>query len=206
MKRNLSLVLVSAFIIISILHLLVYASLQQVYRQAANDGPRLLAGLLSAHAAEGRSYDTLDANTRSVVAAQGVFYVVAGGDGSIRATNLPGYGAPVARMPKGVVDAARKRGVNVLTWAPQGVRYALVLQRVGNTETYVGGCKPLLYTESNMMKLWQMVLLSWLGCSLSLAFAGAVLFRRFDAVPARHIIHAAESVPRLMTANSSYEI
>ncbi|TCJ14296.1 hypothetical protein EPD60_09860 [Flaviaesturariibacter flavus] len=185
MKRNLSLVLVSAFLIISIVHLLVFAVVQQVHRQAANEGPRLLAGRLSVLAASGRlGTDTLDAETRSIIVSRGLFYLLADADGLIRATNLPGYDGPVRRLPVGLLGQARGRGSYAITWAPQGVRYALVLCRAGNTGTYVGGCQPLLYSESNVLKLWEMVLLSWIGCSVSLAFAGAVLFRRFGVLVA----------------------
>ncbi|RYZ24328.1 MAG: hypothetical protein EOO16_01175 [Chitinophagaceae bacterium] len=183
MKRNLSLVLVSAFLIISIVHLLVFAAVQQVHRQAANEGPRLLAARLALLARGGRlRLDTLDAETRALASAQGAFYVVAGTDGAITATNLPGYNGPVTRIPAGVVTEAARRGTHYITWAPQGVRYALVLYRVPGMSLYVGGCQPLLHTETNVMKLWEMVLLSWAGCSISLAFAGALLFRRFAAM------------------------
>jgi hypothetical protein len=178
MKKNLSLSLVGAFLIISILHLLVYASVQQVHRQAANDAPRVLADHLSAVVGSGRPpRDAFGPETAAIAGAHGIYGFVCDSNGKIMATNLAG--APVS-IPKGLTVQARTRGSHYVTWAPNRVRYAMVLRAVPGTSYFAGGSAPLLYTEYNMLKLWQLVLLSWIASSLVLAFSGAILFRRFS--------------------------
>jgi hypothetical protein len=180
MKQNLSVALASAFMIVSILHLLLYASAQQEYRQAANDAPRLMADQLAARAATGKAAQDLFGNETAILsAAHGIYGLVCNPAGTIMGSNLA---AAPAAIPEGLTAQASKRGVHYVTWATRGGRYALVLRAVPGTTLFAGGIEPLRNTEQNVMRLWQMVLVSWIGCSIVLAFAGAILFRRFSSV------------------------
>jgi hypothetical protein len=83
-------------------------------------------------------------------------------------------------LPAGVLDVAKAKGVNRLTWQPEaGVRQALVVLPAGTGFVVAG--RSLIYTEQLESDLTKRALLGWLGTMIAvvvMAFIGAWLLRR----------------------------
>ncbi|MDB5195078.1 MAG: hypothetical protein JWO84_262 [Parcubacteria group bacterium] len=89
------------------------------------------------------------------------------------------HGAPPT-LPQGVLDAAKKAGVNRITWQPEpGVRQALVILPAGTYFVVAG--RSLAYTEEQESALTQRALIGWavtMAAVVLLSIVSAYILRK----------------------------
>jgi hypothetical protein len=128
---------------------LVYLTVQQSQRSAANDPQIQLAEDAAAALANGRSLSEFDAGAKIDIARSlAPFIIIYDAQGQPVASN----GALDGRMPTlpaGVLEAARRSGQNRVTWQPRaGLRYALVIARAcGKFEGFAAAGRSLREIE-----------------------------------------------------------
>jgi hypothetical protein len=168
---------------VSVLTLLTYVSMQQAYRQGANDpqiqiaedGARALARGAAPGAVVGEAPVDIEVSPA-------VWTAVVGEDDRVLAANVRLDGR-TALPPAGVFDEARRSGENRISWQPRpGVRSATVSVRVpGGSRRVVVAGRSLRETERRVDQLGLRALAAWLGASLASLTAvafGAWLTRR----------------------------
>lgn len=153
----------AAVAVLTLLCAVGYVSLQQLGRQSANDRPGELVAFALQHpdAPPGPQLD---------LAQDGPPFVNAyAADG----TPLSGTGflnGGLARLPQGVLDEARSKGMDTVTWQPQeGVRYAVTV-RSAEDRVIVAG-QSLKATEVRAVRALVILAVVWLGSVLVLAAA-----------------------------------
>jgi len=148
--------------------LLVYAAVQQEYRQSLNDPQIQLAEDAARVVAAGVPASSL---------------IAGGGKIDMDASLSPwlalydAQGAPLAssallnnavpQIPAGVLDTARSRGENRISWQPEpGVRQAIVVVKAGDKGFAVAG-RNMREVEARESNLGFMTLLAWLVIMLT---------------------------------------
>ncbi len=115
-------------VVITAFSMLVYASVQQVYRQDANDPQIQMANDAADALNSGSSVESVVPQEKvSFAKSLAPFYVIYDIDGNPVAGSGILDGA-LPEIPKGVLDVAKQAGENRRTWQPQGdVRVASVV-------------------------------------------------------------------------------
>ncbi len=128
---------------------LIYAGLQQILRQDANDPQVQIASDTAQALAQGLPPDQLEAYSKVDLAKSLLPYVVVADQQGkvVAATAVLNGRAPVP--PPGVLLAAKKSGENCVTWQPRpGIRQALVVRPFSASTTgYVIAGRSLLEVE-----------------------------------------------------------
>ncbi|GAA4322200.1 hypothetical protein GCM10023184_08440 [Flaviaesturariibacter amylovorans] len=178
--------LVSLFLVVTILHMLVYATVQQVYRSGANVPQERLCDALVEALVDGKAPAALlPPDSLDLAATRQPFVLLYSPDGSpLRGTAFLDKQLP--KVPRGVLEHARRNGVHRVTWAPrEGLRIALVVKRVPqHPELLVAAGRSLQYTEQQTYKHWRLVLLSWIACCAVLVFYSIMACRPPAPLPA----------------------
>lgn len=108
--------------------MLIYASVQQSYRQDANDPQIELANDTADALADGQSIDSsVPGITVSVAKSLAPFMIVYDANGNEVASSVTLDGQ-TPQLPRGVLASAKEMGENRVTWQPEeGVRIAAVI-------------------------------------------------------------------------------
>jgi len=157
----------------------IYAVVQQVERQGANDAPlRLTSQLASTTESTGISADVGAGSRVDLAKSLALFSIVFDSTGT--AVSGTGYlDGALATLPRGVIDAARAHGEDRVSWEPRpGLRFAIVAVSAG-ADVIVAG-QSLAPSESRTDSLGTLLLAAWFGTTALLAAAvGATwLWRR----------------------------
>jgi hypothetical protein len=152
---------------------IIYITVQQGYRQSANDPQFALAEDAANAINKGASPKTVVGSAPAIELSQSLspFIVIYSNDGSVAASNatLDG-GAP--RLPQGVLNNARFNGMTAVTWQPRpGVRQATVSIHAKGYIVVAG--RSLRITEERISMLGQQVVFGWV---LSLVGMAVILF------------------------------
>ena len=158
--------------LLSIVMMLIYASVQQVYRMTANDPQIQTVRDLSMDLSAGRSpirhfpMDSVD-----ITKSADLFVVIY--DQEERPLRSSGFvDGRIPRLPAGVFEVAKKQGEDWVSWEPsRGVRLAMVVAYISSPHpVFVAAGRSLAETENRVNNLSLMVLLAWLaGALLQLA-------------------------------------
>src|SRR5574342_326348 len=107
---------------------LAYATVQQAFRQGANDPQIQMAEDAADALADGQpAAGLVPASTVSVAKSLAPFMIIYDGQGKVTATSVQLDGS-TPTLPDGVLDATRQLGENRITWQPrEGVRIASVI-------------------------------------------------------------------------------
>lgn len=152
--------------ILSIVMLLIYATVQQSYRTAADDPQIQMAQDASAKIEQGKPADNIfQTDTIDIAHSLSPFIVLYDAAG----TPLESTGYLNGKMPKlppGVFDFAKKNGGHNVTWQPQNdVRMAMVLIHVNSSPVqFVAAGRSLTEVEIRESGLRKMVFLGWIIC------------------------------------------
>jgi len=143
-----------------------YVSVQQSYRQGANDPQIEIAEDISLHMQEGAAIlDQVPKDSVDVGKSLSPFVIMYDTEGNPIAGN--GYlNQKLIQVPKGVFDAAQASGENRLTLEPQsGVRIAAVIKPFVGREAsgYVLAGRSLREVEQRESDLTKLVALGWAG-------------------------------------------
>jgi hypothetical protein len=166
MKKSFLLSHLSVSIAITILCLLIYASVQQTYRTAANDPQIQLAVEIKDHIERAQALenifprDSIDLNE-----SLGVFAVLYDkGNHPIRSSAFLDGESPV--LPSGVFEFVNANGEDRISWQPKkNVRMAMVVKKVNNANIkYVAVGRSLKETELRESSLLFLVFIGWIIC------------------------------------------
>ncbi len=159
---------------------LVYGTVQQSYRQGANDPQIQLAEDIADAINGGVDPTTLVGSGKLDMAKSlSTFLIVVDKDNKVVADNVQ-LGGKSVNVPIGPIDQARQHGQNRITWQPQAnVRNAIVLQPVLSQkgEVVIVG-RSLREVEIREGQLTSMVFLAWavgLAGSLILVWLGQMV-------------------------------
>ncbi len=171
--------------------LLVYAAVQQNYRQSANDPQVQLAQSAASLLSSGRALNQIVPAEQIDMATSLVPYImVFGSDGSVLASSATLNGT-VPTPPRGVFSSTEARGgEDRFTWQPQrGVRSAAVVvrARVADGTRYVLVGRSLREVESRISSLGLIVFAAWccmMALLCSVAYSGRLvrIFRRRTSI------------------------
>src|SRR4051812_32566623 len=120
--------------IITVIILLIYASVQQTYRSGANDPQIQIAEDISAKIQKGKNIeDIFPVDTIDI--AQSLALVVILYDAHGRPLRSTGFlDGKMPQLPAGVFDFAKKNGSHSVTWQPNNdVRMAMVLNHINSS-------------------------------------------------------------------------
>lgn len=148
---------------VTALSLLVYLGVQQSYRMSLNDPQLQLAQDGAARLAAGASPQSV-AGSPTVDAERGLapFLIVVGADNAVLASSARLDGTS-PRPPVGVLDAARAKGTDTVTWQPRaGVRLASVSVAAGGGRVVVAG-RNMRAVEARIDQFGQLAALAWLA-------------------------------------------
>jgi hypothetical protein len=149
---------------VTVLSLLIYAAVQQAHRSAANDPQNQLAED-GAHSLAGGAApaEVVGPRTVDIAASLAPWVMVVDGSNHVVASSARLDGR-VPAIPAGVLDVARRRGGNGVTWQPRpGVRSATVEVAVaGGRGMVVVSGRSLREVEVREDRLWVGVCVAWL--------------------------------------------
>ncbi|MEO8713102.1 MAG: hypothetical protein ABI405_13305 [Parafilimonas sp.] len=156
----------AAAIIITIVLLLIYASVQQSYRTAANDPQLQIARDISNALNEDKSIkNLLPADTIDIAESLGLFTEIFDRNGKpIQSTGLLNGSAP--QPPQGIFNFTKANDEDILTWQPQkDVRMAMVFEKVNSPYVgFVAAGRSLKETEVRESNLIKMIGIAWIAC------------------------------------------
>jgi len=155
--------------IVTVILLLIYASVQQGYRSVANDPQIQIARDLSNNISRGKpavfQNDSVDLST-----SLGVFTEVFDKNGKpLQSTGFLNGIFP--KPPAGVFEFTNANNEDAITWQPQAnVRMAMVFEKVAAPgEGFVAAGRSLKETEVRESNLLRMIEIAWFVCILMLA-------------------------------------
>lgn len=146
-------------VVITLLSLLVYAAVQQNFRQTANDPQIQLSEDSATSLNNGANPQSLVPTTKVDMAKSLSPYLIIFDDtGKVVASSVQ-LDNSTPQPPSGVFDNARQYNQNRLTWEPKdGVRSAIVVTKYNNGFVLSG--RSLREVEVREDKLWLMVLIA----------------------------------------------
>jgi len=146
---------------------LIYVTVQQAHRSAADD-PQLQIALDMKNAIEGNRFPNrwMTDDSIEISRSLSVFKTLYDRNGiPVQSTGL--LDGQMPKMPQGVFDFTNKHGEDVLTWQPRGgVRMAMVVEAVNSSQTgFVAVGRSLNEVGKRESNLTTMVLVAWLVCA-----------------------------------------
>jgi hypothetical protein len=153
---------ITAAMLFSLVVLLVYATVQQTYRSAANDPQMQLARDIADDIKYTRSYRYYLDNAVDPRQSLGTFMQLYNENGQLLFSGGTIHGkAP--QIPKGVLDNAKQYTENAVTWQPTAdVRLASVTEYTMRPDTaYVVVARSMMEVENREARLTQMIMLIW---------------------------------------------
>ena len=156
----------AAAIIISIIMLTIYATVQQCYRTTANDPQLQIARDMKKTLSEGKSINKLfPVNNIELKESLAVFAELFDKNGKpIQSSGL--LNGVLLQPPQGVFSYTNEHDEDVLTWQPQNnIRMAMVFEKANaNDIGYIAVGRSLQETEIRESNLIRMILIAWIAC------------------------------------------
>ena len=156
----------AAALIVTILCGLIYVSVQQSHRSAANDPQLQIARDIRERLNNNRSIQGLwEGDTFEISKSLAVFKVLYNINGEpVQSTGM--LNGKLPQIPKGVFDFTRKHEEDVVTWQPQhGVRMAMVVESISSPGVaFIAVGRSLEETEKRVGNLTTMLLVGWIAC------------------------------------------
>ncbi|HTI58476.1 hypothetical protein [Mucilaginibacter sp.] len=158
---------------ISLVCVIIYITVQQGYRQSANDPQFALAEDAANAISKGIDPKTVIGSTPVIELSQTLspFLAIYGTDGGLAASNATLDGRAL-KVPRGLLDNARFNGMTAVTWQPRsGIRQATVSLHAKGYIVVAG--RSLRITEERISMLGRQVAFGWL---LSMVGMAVVLY------------------------------
>ncbi|MBI5352847.1 MAG: hypothetical protein HZB50_09445 [Chloroflexi bacterium] len=171
--RNIFRIWLPFAVVIAAFCALTYASVQQAYRQNANDPQIQMAEDAADALNSGTSVEAIVPAVKvSVAKALSPFFIVYDSSGKVLSANVQLDGQ-VPGLPDGVLDATKEMGENRVTWQPRpGVRIAAVI--VSYKEGFVLAGRNLREVETREAQVTQFagmtLILAWVATFIVIAF------------------------------------
>jgi hypothetical protein len=156
----------TALIIITVIMLTIYATVQQSYRTAANDPQLQIARDMKKALSEGKSINKLfPVDNIDLKESLAVFAELFDKNGKpIQSSGL--LNGALLQPPQGIFSYTAEHSEDVLTWQPQNnIRIAMVFEKASTTDVgYIGVGRSLKETEIRESNLIRMILIAWIAC------------------------------------------
>lgn len=149
--------------VITLLCLIVYATVQQCFRQSANDLQCGMAQDAVNAINKGTDPKLLTATQQLDLASTlSPYLLIYDANGNSVGNNITLDGQ-IPKPPAGALNEARKNGTNSVTWQPRaGIRQATVMMTTNKGYVVVAG-RSLQNTEEHIDRLEKLVLFGWAG-------------------------------------------
>ena len=157
-----------------------YAAVQQVIRQGADDPQIQMAEDTAAKLATGQSIqDVIPTEKIDIARSIAPFMIIFDANGKPIASSALLNGQ-VPNIPSGVFDSVRQSGEDRITWQPQdGVRSAVVVTQFKGANTgFVLAGRSLREVEKREDNILQLLNIGWIGMLLITFPITALVFRR----------------------------
>jgi hypothetical protein len=156
----------SAAVITTVVCLLIYGSVQQGYRTAANDPQIQLSSEIKTHLEQFRSIQNIfPGDSVDLAADPGIFSVLYDGQRKVIRSSATLHGND-PDLPKGIFDYVNDYGQDRVTWQPEpGVRMAMVVTKINAPGvSYVAAGRSLKETETREANLLSIAFIAWVIC------------------------------------------
>lgn len=157
-----------------------YAAVQQVMRQGADDPQIQMAEDTAAKLGAGQStQDVIPTEKVDIAKSIAPFMIIFDANGKPIASSAQLNGQ-IPTIPSGVFDTVRQNGEDRITWQPQdGVRSAVVVTQFKGTNTgFVLAGRSLREVEKREDSILQLLNIGWIGMLLVTFPITAFVFRR----------------------------
>ena len=161
--------------IITVIFGVIYATVQQSYRTAANDPQVQIARDINARLQQGRPVENFLADTIDIAQSLSTFNVLYDANGKpIRSSGYLDH--KMIRLPAGVFAFTKSHGEHQVTWQPgKGVRMAMIIVSSNASPVgFVASGRSLQEVEVREHNLVVMVFIGWIIC-IGLVLLHAVL-------------------------------
>jgi hypothetical protein len=161
-----------AIAIITIIMGLIYASVQQSYRTAANDPQVELARELKERLQKGESLQNKFSDTFDLASTLSVFVETYDAAGHPTQSNAL-LGGRLPQLPMGLLAHAKEAGEHWVTWQPRrGIRMAMGILAINTAGpvAYLAVGRSLRLTEERVSNLSFMVIVAWVLCAAVVLF------------------------------------
>lgn len=162
-------------VIVTVIFGVIYATVQQSYRTAANDPQIQIARDINARLYQGKSVESFLDDTVDITQSLSAFNVLYDANGKpVRASGYLDH--KMIQLPAGVFDFTRSHGEHEVTWQPrEGVRMAMVIvSSRASPVGFVAAGRSLEEVEVREQGLVMMIFLGWIIC-LAVVLLHAVL-------------------------------
>jgi len=177
MRRILILNYLTAMIIVTMMTGLVYVSVQQVYRNGANDPQIQLANEMNANLKAGRPIEKLWPDSLDLQSSLGIFATLYDEHAQpLKSSAL--LDGKIPELPPGVFEFTKNQGEDRVTWQPRaGVRMAMVVVR-GNYSpvAFIAVGRSLKEVEIREQNLLKMTAICWSTMLVLLIIFGLIHF------------------------------
>lgn len=164
---NLFLVLAA---IITALFASIYVTVQQNYRQSANDPQVQISESTAAILSRGEDINPMLPTHKADLNSSLATFIIVYDDSQNPAISTAQLDGKTPELPKGVLDNALENGQNRVTWQPkEGVRIASVITKYNGG--YVLAGRSLREIESRIDLMTKKIIIAWLA-TLAVAFLG----------------------------------
>ncbi len=191
-----------------------YGLTQQNYRQSANDPQIEITEEVAAAIIQGATADQIipeGTPTTDMSKSMTAFVMILDKDGKVVGTSSKLDGE-TPTPPKGMLDAAKDKDRNMVTWQPkEGVRIAAVVRAVknGQDEVFVLSGKNIREVEKRIAQVFKMVVAAWailLILAAVLVYALQILFRSRGVVVENDTLVIVEGDSQKDTSNTAENI
>ena len=169
MKSSIIIAYIASAIIITTIVLLIYASVQQTYRNNANDPQIQVARDLSIALENNKSTNKfLEEDAIDLAQSLATFTEIFDATGKpVQSTGF--INGQLPQPPKGVFEFTVVNKEDILTWQPQqAIRLAMVFEKVSD-KGFVAVGRSLQETEIRTGNLVKIIFLAWITCMFVLA-------------------------------------
>jgi hypothetical protein len=165
----------SQLVVISVISLMVYTTVQQCYRMGANDPQIQISSNIRDRLSRGQpAGDLFNGDSLDIARTQSTFGILFDSSGqAVESTGL--LNGKMPHLPSGVFLFTKDHGEDRISWQPQpGVRIAMVILKVSAPKIgFVGIGRSLRDVEERIQNLGWMVLICWL-ISMGVATVNAI--------------------------------
>jgi sensor histidine kinase regulating citrate/malate metabolism len=162
-------------IIITLMFGVIYVTVQQSYRNSANDPQIQIARDIQVRLRQGKPVENFLADTIDIAQSLSTFIALYNASGKpIRSSG--NLGGKMPELPAGVFDFAKAHGEHQVTWQPRSeVRMAMVIIRSNSSPVgFVAAGRSLQEVEVREQNLMTVVFFGWIIC-IGLMLLHAVL-------------------------------
>ena len=165
---------VALFIILAIVATLlcgiIYIAVQQNYRLSANDPQVQISQSVAKMFTDGQDFTPYLPEKKADISQSLATFVIVYNEALEATVSSAVLDGQTPNLPKGVLDSAKAKGQNRVTWEPKpGVRIAAVITRYDKGYVLVG--RSLRETEARINSLGEKMILGWF-LTIAAAFAG----------------------------------